>query len=405
MSRQRVTRWAQRSVAAGAALLVCWHLAALAGAPRRALVALALEGFVFHVVFGKAYSLVPSYFDRQLETAWVPAVQVPLTLAGTVLLAAGAWAGPGWAPARVGVTPTLAADLGGVLWALGAAVAVAGLAWTLRDNLTGAETATGGVNADRRSVDRVANAAVPFVLLYVLGGAYALAAPGLGLPSPVDGYPPRASHLLAAGGAALLLFAVGFRLLPRFAVAEPPRGAAYAVLPAGVVAPALLAVGLPAGGLLHAGAGLEAVAVVGFAATVAALYRRTDRDRVGFPALLAGATAGVAAVALGLWMAVEGAVIGPARAHLRLNLLGLLGLHVVGAAYQFYPPAVGSHRLADDRTALASIGALAGGLAVQTGGLLAGRRAVVAAGEALGLAGAALFALLVVGLLLERGEL
>jgi hypothetical protein len=104
-------------------------------------------------------------------------------------------------------------------------------------------------------------------------------------------------------------------------------------------------------------------------------------------------------------MAVAGALPGAAAAHLRLNLLGLLGLSIVGVAYQFYPPAVGSHRLASDRTALASIAALAGGLAVRAGGLVADAPPAVAAGEALGTVGAVLFVLLVVGLLLERGEI
>jgi hypothetical protein len=43
---------------------------------------------------------------------------------------------------------------------------VAVLLWTVRGNLSGGEIGTGGPNVDRRRVDRVANAFVPFALVY-----------------------------------------------------------------------------------------------------------------------------------------------------------------------------------------------------------------------------------------------
>jgi hypothetical protein len=59
-------------------------------------------------------------------------------------------------------------------------------------------------------------------------------------------------------------------------------------------------------------------------------------------------------------------------AHFRLNLLGSPGLTILGAPYQFYPPAVGQFRGGSDRTAFAPLGLLAGGLAVQVPGLALG---------------------------------
>ncbi|MEF8831598.1 MAG: hypothetical protein V5A23_08705, partial [Halobacteriales archaeon] len=215
MSRPLVTRWSQRSIAAGAGFLVVWHLAALAGAPSRALVAIALYGFVLQVVFGKAYSLVPSYFGRQYALPRLPAVQVTLSVAGAGLLVAGAWL-PATAVSSPIADAAAVADAGAVLWAGGTLAFLAGMGWTLRGNLSGAETATGEANADRRPIDRVANAFVPVALSYLLAGTYATAAPAVGAPALLDGYPPRATHLLAAGFAALLLFAVGFRMFPRF---------------------------------------------------------------------------------------------------------------------------------------------------------------------------------------------
>jgi hypothetical protein len=55
--------------------------------PRRAAVPLGLGGFVFHVVFGKAYSLIPSYFERQLATHRLLPVHFSLTTLGVAGLA------------------------------------------------------------------------------------------------------------------------------------------------------------------------------------------------------------------------------------------------------------------------------------------------------------------------------
>jgi len=163
--------------------------------------------------------------------------------------------------------PRAVGAAGALLWAAGVAVFLGTLGWTVRDNLTGAETGTGEHNADCRPVDRLANAAVPVVGVYLAVGTYVLLAVHLPLPTILDGYPVRLSHLLTAGTAALLVFAVGFRLLPRFLVTHPPRWLVPAVLVAGALGPALIAAGLPGGPLLMAGAALETVAVIGFAGT------------------------------------------------------------------------------------------------------------------------------------------
>ena len=264
-----VSRWARGFVAASVGWLVCWQAAVLLGASRRVAVPLALYGFVLHMVFGKAYSLVPSYFDRELRPARAPTVHLPLSVVGVAGLAAG------WVP---GAAPTLR-HAGAASWAVGVAVFIGTLLWTLRGNLAGGETGTGGHNADRRVLDRLANAAVPVVLVYLAAGAYLTVASITGLPSPLDGSPPRASHVLAVGAAVLLLCAVG---------------------------PALLAVGLPTGPLLQAGAALEVLAVLGFAVAYGLLFVRSDRSRLGFHGVLAGVGCGVLTVAVGAWFAFVG---------------------------------------------------------------------------------------------------
>lgn len=387
MTATIVSRWSRRFVSVGALFLVAWQFGAVLGVSRDVQVYLGVTGFVYHVIFGKAYSLVPTYFDRSLSVTRAPAVQFPLSVLGTIGLVAG----------RLGPFPVVELA-GALLWAGGIAVFVGSLGWTVRGNLTGAETATGGANAARRGVDRYANAFVPIVLGYVLVGSYELLASVAGLPSLLAGSLPRVAHLLAAGGAGLLVFAVGFRLLPRFLVAHPPRWLVAVVLPAGAVGPAIIAATLPVGPWFQVGASLEATAVIGFALAYAVVFARSDRRRVGFYGVLAGVTAGALAALLGLTFAFDGMTLGRIIAHFRLNVLGLLGLTIVGVTYQFYPPAIGSFPGAGDRTAMASLVLLSGGLLVEVGGLVTGLSSVTLIGRLAGLAGAVAYAWLVGGL-------
>jgi hypothetical protein len=361
MSAPQVSQWSRRFVAAGACFFALWAVAALLGAGRRTEVTLLLYGFVLHTVFGKSYALVPSYFDRTLSVPRAPAAQFPLTVGGVVALAAG----------TLPDTPEVVTQLGAVAWFAGLCVWVGALGWTVRDNLTGGETGTGDHQAERRPVDRASNAAVPLVAVYLLAGSYELLAAAIGLPTLLDGTPARISHLLGAGGAALLVFAVGFRLFPRFLVAHPPRALVAVILPAGALGPALLASGLYSGPVLLAGAVVEGIAIVGFAVAYGVLYRRSDRERVGLRAVFVAVIAGVATVALAGHLVIAGRAPGVVTLHYRFALAGFLGLTIVGAAVQFYPPSVGAWPGSNDRTALAAVGLVAGGLLLQVGGLVA----------------------------------
>ncbi|MFW5903740.1 MAG: hypothetical protein ACOCS7_03280, partial [Halolamina sp.] len=289
---ERTSRWARRFVLAGVGFLLAWQVLVVAGAGRRTTVALGVLGFVLHTAFGKAYSLVPTYFDRDLATTRFVPAHFACSVVGTTLLAIDRVAGV-----------ELADTVGSALWCVGVALFLGTILWSVRDNPTGRETGTGTANADRRDVDRVANAFVPVALAYLAIGSYALFAVETPLPTVFDGYGPRSSHLLAAGAAGLLLFAVGFRLLPRFLVASPPRSLLWTVLPAGAIGPGLIAATLPAGPWFRVGAVVQALAVGGFALAVSLMVRESSRDRVGLYGVLAGAWAGVAGVVIGGWFA------------------------------------------------------------------------------------------------------
>jgi hypothetical protein len=353
-----ISRWARRFLLVGVGFLLASQLAALFGAPRRVEVALGLNGFVLTVVFGKAYSLVPSYFDRTLVGPRSPAVHLPIHVVAVCSLAA----------AGLPATPSWIQSVGAVAWASGTGVFVAAIAGTVASNPLGLETGTSEASAGRAPLDRLANPFMPVALGYLLLGSYERLAGATALPGLLGGAPVRVTHLLAAGFALLLLFAVGYRLLPRFLVATVPRSLAVVALPAGAVAPALLAVGYPAGPVFVAGAALESLAVVAFAVSYGWLFASTDRDRVGFFGPLGGVVAGVAGVAIGLQFALVGLDATLALAHLRLNLFGLLGLSIVGVLYQFYPPAVVDWPAAGDRLALSSIAVYATGLAFAAAG-------------------------------------
>jgi len=392
MTTAIVSRWARHYVLVSVLFLLAWQVGTVVGISRRAEVVLGVYGFVLHMVFGKAYSLVPTYFDRQLAFARAPAVQFPFTVAGT----------GGLVGASLQVGPLWFGSAGAILWSLGIGVFLGTLLWTVRGNITGRETATGETNAERQSIDRVANGFVPAALGYLIVGTYETLAVYTGLPMLFDGYLPRVTHLLAAGTAGVLIFALGFRLLPRFFVASLPWTLVVVVLPAGALGPAVLATHLGDGPWFRLGALVEAIAVTGFALGVGLLFVRSERRRVGFTAILAGAASGVGGVALGLWFALEQQSPELVLAHLRLNGLGFLGLIIVGLAYQFYPPAVGALPGASDRTALVSIDSLAGGLFVQLIGLAGHRPLLTTVGQLVTLGGALLYAYLIVAVFAAR---
>lgn len=279
-----------------------------------------------------------------------------------------------------------ATTIGAVAWFAGVCVWVGALGWTVRDNPTGAETGTGEYQAERRSIDHAGNAAVLVVALYLLAGSYELLAGTIGLPTLLDGATTRVSHMLGAGGATLLVFAVGFRLFSRFLVPHPPRALVALVLPTGIVGPALVAAGLYDQRLLAVGAVLEGLAVAGFALAYGVLYARSGRDRVGLTAV---------------GVAVVGRLVAVIELHYRFALAGFLGLTVVGAAIQLYPPTVGEWPGSADRTALVAVALIAGGLVVQLLGLVVATAATV--GELAVLGGTILYAYLLASAFVARG--
>ena len=352
-----ISRWSRRYVLIGVIALCCWQVATVAGLPRRTTVALGVFGFVFHVVFGKSYALVPAYFDADLVFEHAPMVQLPFIVMGTACLA---------------LDPLLARRfrvdlgvLGGVLWTVGVAVFVGSIVLTIAEPLRRGTTGTGDHNADRRPLDRFTNRFVPIVLLYLLAGSYETVAGQVSKLPPLIGVQAAATHLLAAGAATLLVVTLGFRLLPRFLGAHPTRSSAALVLPVAATAPGIIAGGFVDERLLPVGAALMVIAMVGFALVVFRMWFQSDKRRIGLHALLPSATFGVIGVLFGGLFAVGGTSPALIETHLRVNLLGFLGLMIVGTSFQFYPPRLGAFPGSSNRSASVAIAALAFGLGIE----------------------------------------
>lgn len=350
----RISRWARRYLLAGGGFLVLSQLVALTGGPLQAEYTFGLLGFVLLTIFGKAFSLVPAYFARQLSFPRAPMVALPLLVGGALFTGIGAF----------DTLPHQTAPFGAGLWAVGVGVTAGTLLATIGDNLTGAETGTSGADEDRHRLDRFANCFVPVAFGYLLLGTYELLALETTLPALVGGPLFRPLHLLGAGFALLALFSIGFRLLPRFLATTPLAPLALVVLPAAALGPLLVAIGYPDGLHFRAGGTLLGVAMLGFAIAYLHLFVVTDRDRVGFYGPLFGVFLGTGGIALGVFFALHGIDAGLTSAHVRLNVFGLFGLLIVGVAFQFYPPAIGQWPGAGDRLALVTIATLAAGVAL-----------------------------------------
>ncbi|ODR82553.1 hypothetical protein BG842_18430 [Haladaptatus sp. W1] len=394
MNRGTTSRWSRRFVIASAFFFVAWRVGELVGIAHQAAMTLALFGFVFHIIFGKAYLLIPSYFERVFAVPRAMPVHFALSSLGTVLLTLGSAAS----------VPPLVSLFGAVAWSLGVVIFLGGLGWSVRGNPFGRETGTGSIRLGYERADRFANLFPPVSFAYLALGSYELLARTTTLPALTDGYLPRLSHLLGAGAAGVLVFALGSRLLPRFFDVRPPTPFIFVVLPTGALAPILLATNLWGGFWFRVGAVAEATAMVGFATLTVICFVRSDRRRVGLYGVLAGSLAGAIAVALGLSFAFDGASAALLAAHRELNLLGFLGLTIVGLVFQFYPPSAGRFLGASEQSAGVVVAALAGGLAIEVVGLGVGGAPVVVAGNVVSLLGTLGYAFLLTRLLVEIGS-
>lgn len=181
-----------------------------------------------------------------------------------------------------------------------------------------------------------------------LAGAGALAyavltALTLPLAALGDLHPLVPLHLLLAGFVVTTIAAVAIEVLPRFTGRALPTPMAGLLAGACIAGPGLLAVGLDGSvAWLRTGAIVEGLALLGLGTSLLFLVTASDRQRASF--LLYG-VAGIAAWTGALLGAGLGwGLLAPAwiPVHGVVNLLGFVGLVVVGAVIDLYAPALRS---------------------------------------------------------------
>lgn len=370
-------RWTRRFVLASGAAFVAFLLVLLVDGGRRTAVLLGLYGFVCPMIFGMGYLLLPAYAGRTLVDQRLAGVHFVLAVSGVCLLVLG------WV--REGIGPLFTA--GAVLWALGVATFVGSLIATVGPAVVAEPTGVFRFDDRPQRSSKLGTAMIPVALGYLLVGTVGL----LGTTPVLGGWTPtlaQVSHYYAIGFGALLVYALGARLLVGFYHVTPPRLLVYPMLLFGAFAPALLGTFRRGEPWFLLGAAFAALAMACYLLVVGFVAIETDRSRVELLGIVCGALAGVVAVAAALTVALGEDVATATTLHWTLVLGGFFPLTIVGYACQFFPVTGGQVSGASERGVATTIGLLAVGVVVQGAGIVGQLGFVRAVGVGLSLAGA-----------------
>lgn len=283
------------------------------------------------MIFGMAQQFVPLYAGRQLWSPRWAFVQVSLAVVGVAVM-----------------LPTPALEpVGFGLWLVSAVLFVLVFVRTLRSEKLPVRPA--GRHPEYMQMDRLGTPMTVAAVLYLIA-----ASAGFFLQSPstaplvpaVQAYYYSWLHVYNLGFIALMIFGVGFHLLPRFLDAVPNLRLAKVIVAMALPGPVMVAVTMPyldvpaLEFLFAAFAFFEAVAAVLFATLVLDVWNRSEHRR---PASAFNATAG-------LWLILGvtfGALFGIfptltatdwVPAHGWINFFGFAGFEILGVAHEVLPP-------------------------------------------------------------------
>ncbi len=148
-------------------------------------------------------------------------------------------------------------------------------------------------------------------------------------------------HLILLGFVTLTVFGVAAHILPRFTDAHYPYPALLVGAPTASLGPLLVAAGLLwSTQLLVLGAALAATGLLSLALGALVLLARAERRRSTLLAYGAGAASIVTGALLGSLLASGYAWPRILPLHATLNLLGFVGLFVLGASADLYAPSI-----------------------------------------------------------------
>lgn len=288
-------------------------------------------GFIGLMIFGMAQQFVPLYAGRNLWNPRFALAQVAVAILGVLLLLPG----PAWEP------------LGFGLWLVSCLMFVVLIGMTIRSEEL--PTRPAGRHPEYLRMDRLAipmtSAAVGYLIAASVG--FFLQSPSSGPLIPAaQTYYYSWLHLYNLGFILLMVFGVGFHLLPRFLDAVPNLRAAKVITVLALPGAAAVALTMP---LLDVAtyefafalfAVLEAAAAVLFAFLVLDLWRRSGSRR---PASRFN-------VAAGLWL-ILGVTFGSlfglfpglagtnwVVAHGWINFFGFAGFEIFGVTHEVLPP-------------------------------------------------------------------
>lgn len=372
-----VGRWTRSFVALSLVGFVLLATLGVTDAGRQTYAFVGLFGFLLPMVFGMAYVLLPPYVGRIFGHPWAAGLHFATAAAGSVGILA-------WAVLK---TPYWTARIGSYLWTAGVVVFLTGLAVTLVPAIVEDPDRVLRRGDRPQRTTRLATAVIPVALGYLLAGHLVLATAGptsirllLALPS--------ITHFVATGFGALLVFALGIRLLVGFFHVDPPRPLTWSVLLPAATAPVLLAMAPLGSDWFLLGGVLESVAMLAYLALVATVAWRAERRRVGLTGILLGALAGVGAVTISL-LAVTGVTAASTLdLHAVVVLQGFFGLTIVGYAFLFFPVTSGQYVGANRRGAQTVIALLALGLPVHVAGRLTATEEIAITGASIAILGA-----------------
>lgn len=287
---------------------------------------LAAWGFAGLMIFAMGYVLIPSFIGRRLAKPWASTLHLPLAVVGLLLVVTA-----------LVLRSTLLWRVGAALWLAGAILFALNLMATrreaLRPSVRGPKPSTLG--------DRVGLIMVGFAMAYLQVSSLLFL-----LFDPVTGRTPVGSmdywsvlHLYLLGFVVMMIFGVGYNLLPRFLAARPSRVLLYVNAAAAVPPPVLFALFIIQGGpWLALGGALFTVAFASFALNIILMYLRRTREAQPTFYFLFGALASLTTgIALGILFILSPALRYLSPVHAELNLFGFVGMTIFGVSYYVFP--------------------------------------------------------------------
>lgn len=282
------------------------------------------------MIMGMAQQFIPLYSGRELWSGRGALLQVSVSIAGVVLL----------------LIHPLLAPLGLALWLLGTLLFILWIGMTLRSQKLPVRPQ--GKRPEFRRMDVYAIPMTSSAVFYLVAASV-----GFLLASPSDAplVPFAAAHwfsffhLYTLGFIVLMVFGVGFHLLPRFLDAVPRLGLAKAITVMALPGPAMVALTMPfldvpsVEFVFAIFAVFEALAAALFAFLVLDLWRRSEHRR---PASTFNAMAGlwlILGVTFGsLFGVMPSLSLEWVPAHGWINLFGFAGLEILGVTHEVLPP-------------------------------------------------------------------